>query len=344
MNEDETQGATSSRTELAEISRLLRLTLILATTGVVLWVAGDILLLIFSGFLFGVLLNALARLCSCATGIPKAYAVVLVAVVLVAALLGGTYFLLPAVAEQSGQLISSLSDSFQNLSRYAAKYFPHLHISAKEVLGAANLPRQLFGFTSTATGALLALVVVAFVGFYSALESGLYRTVLLRLFPEIHRAEAPDILRQVRETLEWWLLGRALTMSAVAVLTLAGLLLLGVPLAVPLSILAGLLTFIPYIGAIVSAVPAVLVAYAQGPLVAIYVVLVFAGAHAVEAYVVAPLVQRRVIRLPPVAMIASQAVMGALFGVAGLTLAAPLTAIAITLLRSLNPRRAGLRG
>ena len=132
--------------------------------------------------------------------------------------------------------------------------------------------------------------------------------------------------------------GTGATMSAVAVLTLAGLLLLGVPLTVPLSILAGLLTFIPYIGAIVSAVPAVLVAYAQGPLIAIYVVLVFAGAHAVEAYVVAPLVQRRVIRLPPVAMIASQAVMGALFGVAGLTLAAPLTAIAITLLRSLNPR------
>ncbi len=129
-------------------------------------------------------------------------------------------------------------------------------------------------------------------------------------------------------TLQWWLIGQVFLMLVIGVLIGLGLWLLKVPLALALAILAGLLTFIPYLGPILSAVPAVLFALTESPTLAFYVALLYIGVQTVESYLLEPIVQRKTVYLPPALTIFSQVVLGVLVGGLGVALALPLVAAA----------------
>lgn len=104
---------------------------------------------------------------------------------------------------------------------------------------------------------------------------------------------------------------------------------------VVLGILAGLLDFIPYIGPILAAVPAVLIAFSESPMLALYVALLFIGLQAAEGYLLLPLIERRTVSLPPALTIIMQILLGAFFGLAGVALATPLTAVLAVLITML---------
>lgn len=122
-------------------------------------------------------------------------------------------------------------------------------------------------------------------------------------------------------------------MTVVGFITGIGLTLLGLPLALALAVLAGLLTFIPYFGAIAAAIPAMLIAVAEDWRKAMWVAVIFTVAHVVEGYIVAPLVQRNTADLPPAVTILSMTVLGTLFGTLGVILGAPVAAAGLVLVR-----------
>lgn len=124
-------------------------------------------------------------------------------------------------------------------------------------------------------------------------------------------------------------------MLVVTALTFIGLMLLNLPLALVLAIIAGVLNFVPYIGAFAGAVPAVAVALGESPTLALWVALLLFAIQMVEGYILAPFIQRRTARLPPVITIMSQALFGALFGVLGFLLAPALAATILVAVRSL---------
>jgi predicted PurR-regulated permease PerM len=124
-------------------------------------------------------------------------------------------------------------------------------------------------------------------------------------------------------------------MLIIAVATSLGLALLGVPLALVLGIIAGLLDFIPYIGPIMAGVPAVMLALSDSPTQALYVVLLFVGLQILEGYVVLPLIERRTVSLPPALTISMQVLLGSLFGLSGIALATPLAAVVTVLVAML---------
>ena len=134
-------------------------------------------------------------------------------------------------------------------------------------------------------------------------------------------------------TLQLWFLGQFVDMIIVASLVGAGLFLLGVPLAATLAIFAGILNFVPYVGALAGAVPAILVAFSQSPTLALWVALLFCSVQMLEGNVIAPLIQKRTISLPPALTILSQTILGTLFGVFGLILATPIIAALLTAIR-----------
>ena len=102
-------------------------------------------------------------------------------------------------------------------------------------------------------------------GIYLAAEPAIYLDGALRLVPPERRGHARDVLLAIGDALTWWLIGRFIGMAIIGVLTWLGLLFLGVPLALTLALIAAALTFLPNIGPVVSAVPAVLLALMQGP-------------------------------------------------------------------------------
>lgn len=113
-------------------------------------------------------------------------------------------------------------------------------------------------------------------------------------------------------------------MAIVGVLSIIGLMLLGVPLAFILGLLAGLLAFIPLIGPTLALIPPMLIAFTNSPQQALYVFLLFMGIQFVESYFLTPVIQKRVTALPPVLLIGTQVLLSLFAGILGVMLAAPL--------------------
>lgn len=191
------------------------------------------------------------------------------------------------------------------------------------------------GVFSTVLGTIAGIFVVLFVGLYLAVEPGLYVRGLLHLVPAARRDRAREVLGAVGYTLRRWLLGRFATMVAVGLMTGVGLWVLGMPLALTLGLLAGLLDFIPNFGPLLAYLPAVLLALAEGPDKALYVTILYLAVQATENYLLTPLVERGVVFLPPVLTIVVQILFGILLGALGFTLASPLLAVAMVLVKLL---------
>jgi predicted PurR-regulated permease PerM len=122
-------------------------------------------------------------------------------------------------------------------------------------------------------------------------------------------------------------------MTTLGSLVAIGLWIIGVPLPVALGFLAGILTFVPYIGGLVSAIPSLLLAVSVNLELAIYAGLLYLAVHFVESYILAPLVQRRVLHLPPALTLSAQILLGVITGFLGLLLATPLVAAALVIIR-----------
>ncbi len=124
-------------------------------------------------------------------------------------------------------------------------------------------------------------------------------------------------------------------MAIVGVLTGVGLALLGIPLPIPLAIFASLLTFIPNIGPVIAAAPAVLLGVVETPQTGAYVALLYVGVQAVESYGITPFVERETVSLPPAVTLTAQLVFGLIAGFAGIIVATPLAAVLIVLVQTL---------
>ena len=120
-------------------------------------------------------------------------------------------------------------------------------------------------------------------------------------------------------------------MAVIGTLSGVGLWALGIEAAFALGLAGGLLCFIPYVGAVLAAVPAILVAQAQGPIYAFSVVLMYVGVHFVEGNFITPLVQAEATALPPVLSLVSIVAFSVLIGPSAVLVAAPLTLFLIVM-------------
>ena len=161
-------------------------------------------------------------------------------------------------------------------------------------------------------------------GIYSAYEPKVYVRGILYFVPTTQRVEARRKLVEIQSALSYWIIGRMLSMLLVGVLTGIGLWILGVPLPATLGAIAALLTFIPNIGPLVAAVPQALLAMQSGIDLVVYVLLFNLCMQTGESYLITPLIQRYVVRLPPALTISLQALIGVVAGIVGVMAAAPL--------------------
>jgi predicted PurR-regulated permease PerM len=202
-------------------------------------------------------------------------------------------------------------------------------------MDAGDLVSRVTGIASTALAAVTGFLIVLFLGLYLAAEPGLYTAGILRLVPRHHRERAGEVLAKLYETLEWWLVARLASMAVIGVLTWIGLAALGIPLAFLLAVLAAILTFVPYVGPVLSALIPALLALAQSPMKALWVIVLFLGIQTIESYLITPLIERKAVRLPPALTIIAQVLFTLIAGPLGLLLASPLVAVLMVLVQML---------
>jgi len=312
---------------------------ILGLAAVVL--AADALLLIFACILFSILLYKLSALLHQRTGIKRNIALVIVVLLLTAIFGLGGWAMAPQISEQSGQLAKEIPAAVERLQAEVAQH-PLLKRVVAELPPPEDIVKQMGSlvpnaglFFSGIIGALGNIVIIIFVGIYFAASPGVYTGGFIRLVPQQKRGRAREVMQEMGDNLSSWLLGKAVSMLIVGVTTAIGLSLLGVPLALILGVIAGLLDFIPYLGPIMAGIPAVLLALSISPDLALYALLLFAAINMLEGYVLQPMIEAKAIELPPALVIVMQLIFGTLFGFAGVALATPLAAVLSVLVKML---------
>jgi predicted PurR-regulated permease PerM len=303
--------------------------------------AAQVVLLAFAGLLVAVLLCSLTNWVRDYSPLGDNSSLALVVVVLAGSVVGGTWVLTPLLAKQADQIRHQIPQAFQELQK-RVEQSPH----GRWVLDQAPrseelLPRRsdvfarISGVVSGTMEAAGAAFVVFFIGLFLASQPRVYLDGIVRLLPVRKRGRARDVLAQVGTALWWWLLGKLMSMAIIGMLTWLGLWAIGIEMAAALAVLAALLTFIPNFGPIIAAVPAVLAGLLQSPTTAMWVFVLYVAVQTVESYLITPLIQQRVVSLPPALTITAQLLMGLFAGGLGLALATPLTAAALVLVRTL---------
>ena len=193
-----------------------------------------------------------------------------------------------------------------------------------------------FGRTLISIGSGIAdLLVVIFAGIYLATQPNFYRVGAIKLVPPARRKIAAEAMLESERALRLWLKGQAIAMVVVGLLTGFGLWLLGMPSALTLGLLAGALEFIPFAGPIISAIPAVLLAAAVSPDLALWVTLLYLAIQQFEGNVLSPMIQQYAVDLPGAVLLFSLIGFGSLFGTLGVILAAPLAVVMMVLVKRL---------
>ena len=308
---------------------------------VVLHVASSVLLLAFAGILFGTSLRGLATVLHERTGVRMTVSLVICIIALALVSIGTTLWILPGIIEQFGELAATLSNAATTLR--ASLQDSQLGRRVLDATGgwtpSPGSVMRAAGLLGTAVGALASAVFVLFVALYLAASPAVYRDGFLRVIKPAHRGRAREILDELASTLRRWLLGRMISMTAVGVTTALGLWLLGIPLPIAMGVLAGALGFIPNIGPIVSAVPALLLAATISPAYIGYVGILYLVINLADGYILTPLVDRRSVSSPPALVITAQLLFGALWGILGVALATPLVACATVIVHRTYVRR-----
>ena len=270
---------------MAETTAIVLGVLLLAS---LLWFAADVLLLLFAAVLIATLLRAATKGFVTLTGLADGWALALMVLLATGGLIALGGIVVPGIIDQIPELLDSLAGSLGGLEQalgvaeMARELADDLDLrdllpSPAGILGGAT------GLVSSTFGVLANLVIVSVLGIYLAANPGLYLRGVTRLVPVGKRAGARDLLETLGHTLRWWMVGQLISMTAVGLLSYLGLRLLGVPLALTLAMVAFLLTFIPFIGPLLSAIPVVLVAFSQSPTMALYAFLLYTAIQMLEA-------------------------------------------------------------
>lgn len=308
-----------------------------------LWYARIILLLVFAGGIVALILTTLTDNVSSICKFRRSLAFSTVLTLLILGLCLVAWWRGPQIATEISDLQTDLPAALHKLLLRVQDYswgrwLVNEYTSGTTITGSfAYALTRLSGMLSSTASTVAGLFLVIAVGIYTAVEPDFYLRGLHRLTPRHYRSRLDLCIESALQMLRSWLLAKFVSMFAIGLFIASGLWALGIPLAGTLGIIAALLTFIPNIGAVLSFLPAALLAFAISPAKGWLTILLFCLAHILEGNLITPLAERTIVKLPPALTLAVQLLMFTVAGIVGMALAAPLLAATIGVLEVLLP-------
>ncbi len=306
---------------------------------VFLWVIREIIAIFLLSVVLASALDPLADYLN-KKKIPRAVSVLAV-YIMVFGLVGLLAFLIaPAVGEQFRLLSTNLPEF---LKAYGNQY-PILHSFFGDVGGGnflqnifQNNDGTVFAGTMGIFSGLTGVVTVLVVSFYLVVadENGM-KELVRPLVPIRRQEQVMQVLSRIQKKMGYWVLGQLVLSLSIFLLTFVALKILGVRYALVLAMLAGMLEVIPYIGPILSAVPAFFFAISQSPALALGVVIAYVFVQKIEGYVLVPKVMQKAVGVSPLVVILSLLIGFKLAGVIGLLLAVPLASAIMVVIEELR--------
>jgi predicted PurR-regulated permease PerM len=306
--------------------------LVLVVLGLMAWELRWVLLVIFGAVVLAVALDVPIRLLQHQLALRRPLALVIVIVLL--ALVGGALvsLLLPEVLQQSQQLSelipvlpTKLTDLLQQLPLLGRVESLAKNMSLDRL---QNLAGGALGIAGGAANSTLQLLLMALLAILLALDPRSHQRLLIAATPRFYRPRMDTILDECREALGGWLAGMMLSALLVFLTTWAGLVLLGVPLALLSAVVCGLLTFVPTVGPTAATLlPMAVALLLVSPAKMVQVLLLRLVLQNLEAFVLTPLLLSRTVNLLPTVALIAQLCLGVLLGLPGLLLALPLVVV-----------------
>jgi predicted PurR-regulated permease PerM len=330
------------------------------------WHSATTILLLFSGVLFGVFLVALSDLLGRLIGGPHVLRLILVCVFLTGMfstviVLGGA-----TIAQQATALSSTIRSQLGTVKNFLEErgvdtsfltfgnngaggdtqqpHAPPRLQDLQNIPGASTIASstsaifvQTWKFVSALFETLGNIFIIILLGLLVAAQPALYRDGLLRFVPADRLQGAARLVDRIGDALRRWLVGQLMTMTSLFLITWIGLTVIGIPGALVLGFITGLLSFIPNVGAVIAGVLIVLASLGAGWAAVAASFGLYLLVQFLEGNVLTPLIQRHAIDIAPATLFAAQIFLGFLFGLWGLALALPLTAIVKVVLEHFWP-------
>ncbi len=239
------------------------------------------------------------------------------------------------------QQISSLTDTLPKTIDNAKAYLQKSAVGSKalDYLNSSGNSEKTMSivkkFFSSSFGILSDIYIILLLGMFFIASPFTYKKGIVHLLPPGAKDKGAELLDEIHNVLKNWIKGQLFGFMFIAVLTGLGLWVIGMPLILTLALIAGLLNFVPNFGPIIALVPAGLIGLMQGTTTAILVLCLYTLIQAVQSAVTQPLIQQKMVSIPPALIIFGQVAMGLLGGFWGVLLATPVIAIIMTLVNKL---------
>lgn len=303
------------------------------------WYLRDFLLIVVGSLLVAIMLRLvsepLVRWCRLSEGLAMTLAVALVLLAVVGSgYLFGTHltFELQDVFSRADKAIRTITGELQH-SQVGRLALAHL--------GGSNFSLTSFlGSLLTLSARLLeATILTVAAGVYLAAQPALYRKGAAYLLPPRQRQLAEQTIDDIARALRLWLLGQAIQMCLIGALSTAAVWLIGLPSPFALGAIAGLTEFVPYLGPVIASIPAILVAVTSGFYPALWTIIAYIVIHQIEGNLLAPMIERRLVFVPPAVLLLSIVAVTQIFGMIGIIFAAPITVIIFVAVKKLYVRK-----
>jgi predicted PurR-regulated permease PerM len=302
------------------------------------WQLRGVVLMLFGAVVVASIFRALADILRKRLRLPDAVAVGGAVLIVLATIVGLGALFGSHLGQQVETLKETLPTAWQSFERRIGQWGLGEALSQGVTGGSAfaNVGRTIISVSSGVADT----IVVIFGGIFLAAQPNFYRIGMVKLVPAAKRALVTEAMIDSERALRLWLKGQLIAMVIVGLLTGLGLWALGMPSALVLGLLAGVLEFIPFAGPIIAALPAVLLALAVSPDLALWVVVLYTAIQQLEGALVQPLVQQYAVDLPGVVLLFALIAFGSLFGPIGVVLAAPLAVVTYVLVKRLYVQEA----
>ena len=318
----------------------------LLLAGYIVYKAAVVVLVLLLTILFSIIMSAPVDYLS-RRGIGRGLGtlIVLGGLVLLFGIFGAA--LAPIIEDQASEFVDTFPALLENVQQLVVRLQSAVGLPTSFSLDPQNVLDRARNFLSGGTlttvasvGASVATVISFAVVILITTVYAVARPVPLvngfvSLFPAGQRQRVREILGEMYSSVQRWFLGQLASMTIIGLLFTVAMFVIGIPFALLLGIFSGLISFVPYVGPMISVIPPVLLALTGNPIDALWVILAYLGIQAIEGNLVQPIVMSRAVHLHPVTLVFALLTMGTLFGFVGVFLAIPLVAALHVLLREL---------
>jgi predicted PurR-regulated permease PerM len=303
-----------------------------------IWFLFDVVLILIGSVLIAVLLKLASEPFTRWCRFPRGFALAVGGLIIIGAFGGACYLFGTQIGSEMQEVMSRANAAIKKITETLQGSELGKMMLSHFQGGNVSIPSLVSSVFSVSSSFLGGAVITVIAGFYFAAEPELYRKGLRKFFPKKMRANVDETTEDVAAALRLWLIGQLIQMLLVGALSTLAVWLIGLQSPFALGVIAGLAEFIPYLGPIIASIPAVLVAATNGLEAVLWTILAYLLIHQLEGEILAPLIQRQMVYIPPALMLLGIVTIGSAFGVAALIFAAPMVVVVFVAINKLYLR------